>query len=620
MATIPEQKSGFLGFNATLNSKTNPFIPSRDVWDMDGFYTGEVYSLVKRSGYSAFTQTGVTADAISGVFAFDTGYANPAHIVIGSSSGLYALNGTTMTAISFTSVSSTFTSLGSVTRASAAMIYDNMYIGTLDGPIRVVSGTSPQYPIVYRMGMGIPVSGTFAATTTTSAGVLSIGTYTYYCTFVNDLGQESNPIATSATYTTTTGNQIVISGIPTQMAGSFTDPQVKKRNLYRTAVNSTIPLYLNSIGNNTATTYTDNMADTSLGIAMDYFDNGLPPNFSIITIDQGYAYMTGIASTAPPLQGSRVYVSSPSKPACVNANYWFDLDPNDGDIITGLQRFLGTIIAFKQHSIWVLTGASGGVSTMQWNRAVNATGLINSNCVLPVPGTNLLAIMSPEHRFFFFDGTNCTQQATNLETYLFSTVTSGLEMGYTCYSQNQIRWILGTTANEGLPGVIVWYDYVQGLWGTTVIPSGVGVNSMWTMYGNTIVAGGLSNGQLIYTDSGSSDSGSDIPCSVTDRGHPAAQMSQMGVPIQAGNNENQKVFSHLFVYFKPTTTTTTLNMYGILDDPTNTPVSLGTVNTNTPSGVSHLHFNLIGRRMFVKRSLRLAPSADSPDRRARAGT
>ena len=123
---------------------------------------------------------------------------------------------------------------------------------------------------------------------------------------------------------------------------------------------------------------------------------------------------------------------------------------------------------------------------------------------------------------------------------------------------------------------------------------------MWTMYGNTIVAGGLSNGQLIYTDSGSSDSGSDIPCSVTDRGHPAAQMSEMGIPIQAGNNENQKVFSHLFVYFKPTTTTTTLNMYGILDDPTNTPVSLGTVNTNTPSGVSHLHFNLIGRRMFVK--------------------
>lgn len=93
----------------------------------------------------------------------------------------------------------------------------------------------------------------------TGAG-LGIGVYKYEVTFTSPDG-ETLP-STSATVTTTTGNQQVnVTAIPTGPTGTT------GRKIYRTAVGGLSFLLCNTIADNTTTSFTDTLADGSLGAA-----------------------------------------------------------------------------------------------------------------------------------------------------------------------------------------------------------------------------------------------------------------------------------------------------------------------------------------------------------------
>jgi hypothetical protein len=42
-----------------------------------------------------------------------------------------------------------------------------------------------------------------------------------------------------------------------------------------------------------------------------------------------------------------------------------------------------------------------------------------------------------------------------------------------------------------------------------------------------------------------------------------------------------------------------LNVYGILDDPDAAPTLIGQITCDHPSGIEHLHMNMIGRRLYI---------------------
>ena len=94
-----------------------------------------------------------------------------------------------------------------------------------------------------------------------SAGVLT-GSYTYKVTLVSDLGETAGG-ATSATLTVS-GKQASLSNIPIGAYGT------RARNIYRTAVGGAdgSQKLVATLPNNTATTYTDNTPDGSLGVAV----------------------------------------------------------------------------------------------------------------------------------------------------------------------------------------------------------------------------------------------------------------------------------------------------------------------------------------------------------------
>lgn len=113
------------------------------------------------------------------------------------------------------------------------------------------------------IAQGVPTpaapSGTLAAGTN-----LGIGAYTYGVGFVSKEGQTVP--GTTFPITTTTGNQKVnLTAIPTGPASTSSIPLTIARVIYRTAVGGGQLKVLAVINNNTTTTFSDTIADSSLG-------------------------------------------------------------------------------------------------------------------------------------------------------------------------------------------------------------------------------------------------------------------------------------------------------------------------------------------------------------------
>lgn len=139
----------------------------------------------------------------------------------------------------------------------------NVGIGTTAATYRLdVKGTATTHAVSSDIGYNIngvaaPTTGSLALVV--SAGNVDLGLHYYYVTFTTALG-ETNPFQIGS-ITTVSGSQQVTVAIPTS-----TDPRVTGRKLYRTKAGGAFydTFVLATIANNTATTYTDNIADASL--------------------------------------------------------------------------------------------------------------------------------------------------------------------------------------------------------------------------------------------------------------------------------------------------------------------------------------------------------------------
>jgi hypothetical protein len=130
------------------------------------------------------------------------------------------------------------------------------------------------------------------AGTPTSGGSCTAGTHSYKVTFVNQFG-ETTPGAASVTITcvTSTGQTVPLSAIPLGPSGTT------GRNIYRTVAGNTGSYLLDCaaspcIGDNTTTTYSDAVADASLGAAAPSSNT----TAGLITQVSGTTVMTGTPS------------------------------------------------------------------------------------------------------------------------------------------------------------------------------------------------------------------------------------------------------------------------------------------------------------------------------------
>ena len=106
----------------------------------------------------------------------------------------------------------------------------------------------------------VDAPGACTASLIETSGNVDEGTHKYRITFVNadgetELGDESNTVTTDSTH-----KQVSLTSIPTSSSYSVT-----ARKIYRTKAGGSDYYYLATINDNTTTTYTDNIADASLG-------------------------------------------------------------------------------------------------------------------------------------------------------------------------------------------------------------------------------------------------------------------------------------------------------------------------------------------------------------------
>lgn len=110
------------------------------------------------------------------------------------------------------------------------------------------------------------------------AGNVDNGAHRYRCTFVTADGEtEGGDISAAVTVADkTTNGKVALTGIP--LGGSF----VTSRKLYRTAAGGSTYFLLATVANNTATTYTDNIADASLGAGIPAVNTTVDPTLRLL--------------------------------------------------------------------------------------------------------------------------------------------------------------------------------------------------------------------------------------------------------------------------------------------------------------------------------------------------
>lgn len=111
------------------------------------------------------------------------------------------------------------------------------------------------------VGTQEPAPGAISVALGVIDGNVDNGAHRYLATFVTVAGETEAGIISGAVTVAdkTVAGQVLLTGIP--LGGS----SVAARKIYRTLAGGSDYLYLATISNNTATTYTDNIADASLG-------------------------------------------------------------------------------------------------------------------------------------------------------------------------------------------------------------------------------------------------------------------------------------------------------------------------------------------------------------------
>lgn len=147
------------------------------------------------------------------------------------------------------------TTITSLIKAAWWNEYLALLTGTMvDQPVTLASNLTMQNSL-------LRANGTGTTATATSGGSASVGVYNVGFTYVMADGGETlvTPAAGLSVTTTSSNKSITWAGITAGPTGTT------KRNIYRSKVGTSTPLYLvGTINDNTSTTFTDTLADASL--------------------------------------------------------------------------------------------------------------------------------------------------------------------------------------------------------------------------------------------------------------------------------------------------------------------------------------------------------------------
>lgn len=191
----------------------------------------------------------------------------------------------------------------------------------------------------------------------TGAGSIGAGDYYYAIT----IGAADAYVCGAISNTVTVGalGAVELTNIPLGPLGTT------QRRVYRTEAGGTTLKLLATISNNTATTYTDTIIDSSLGASYPSVNDDMPKG-KFLTIHRERLFISG-----DPSDPNKIYFSSTYLPHYIQQTTqlsYLQISAEDGDEISGIPIQLGVMVCVKKNSIRKLhiTSPVSGADPATW--------------------------------------------------------------------------------------------------------------------------------------------------------------------------------------------------------------------------------------------------------------
>lgn len=327
-------------FDGGLNTKfERSIIPDNESPDcLNVVFTNG--AVATRGGTSKLNTTAV------GSFVFDGLYTrrgdDSAETMIAFAGGsAWGLAGTTFTTIG--SAQSVFTTAN---RVAACQYRNNLFIGN--------GGVIP-----YKWnGSDFTRHGVYPFTNTVSlacagAGNIQSGTVSYKFTTRNSYTAESDLSTAAITLTVTASAQISVTSIPVA-------PQshgINSRRVYRYGPSNATYVLIDTIADNTTTTYTDN---TQTGTTTAPTDNGVPPKYNACIYHANRLFVNDSANL------NYVWYSDLGEPFTFQSTSFFKVGDQASDLVKGFAVYDTALVVFCENSIWL--NLMGSTSASDWEQ------------------------------------------------------------------------------------------------------------------------------------------------------------------------------------------------------------------------------------------------------------
>lgn len=379
---------------------------------------------------------------------------------------------------------------GGRTRLSAwsQMVDDLFHFNGLDG--NLVRDRSARWT---RNGIIAPLTAPSLAEA--AGGSLTLLAEYDYSVFFVDPGQDdtiSLPGPTASITLTGSNNRVNLTSIPTS-----TDPDRlnMERWIYRTqwdpktSIKSSKSYRIAVISDNTVTTYTDDAADTTLGVPADsaeqdefgFFVGGVLPVCRFGTTNWGRSLAGG-----DPENPNRLYYSRAGKPQHFPANYFIDMiDEGTGSPMTALHTIYNRTFVWTERDIWEVE-PTDDATLFSISRVVRGIGASGHWGVGVKHGTAFW-VNAGQRKIYAWDGQGPPKVVSwdvepTLETYNADSLRYAFMRYYEYRDLMLLLCSTGTTddtaeGDEGIPenNRILYYDFARSEFGEL---DGIDINVM----------------------------------------------------------------------------------------------------------------------------------------------
>ena len=487
--------------------------------------------LVKRAGCSKYNTTSLgDSHKILGMHRYYT-QANLKEFLVAWNTKIYKLSETTPWA--GTALYSTGTTDFTVTADKDTYFCDFLntcyFVNGTDGVFK--------YDRTFARIMGI-IAPTVkcAGTSAGSSGYLGAGDYKYMYTWVDEDGYESNPSPTSDAITATALATISL----TDVANS-TDPKIASKNIYRTSVGGAIYYYEGEIADNTTTTFSSTIADSSLRTEVKTNHTAPPTTSHLIAKRRNKLYLA---------YNDYLYPSYTS-----DVEYFpplWRIRTGNSQKIKGLLEQLTALPVTTEDSIERLVGT--GEDNFEFKNSYSTEGCV---AIRSYVNCDNLIIYLGHNGINFFDGTTSGIFSEAVNKYIRDNIVDAYRH-LSCATYFDNKYILCYPKTGGTyPTETIWIDLKNKSYG--VYSFSFSCFSIWDRGTDGLKLKGGSNtiGQVYSVFDGLDDDGSAITA------YDDIEPLDMGTP------EKYKQWYSVFIKIK-STTATQLTMYYTLDGGTET--------------------------------------------------